>query len=137
MSKATLAIPYHYMAQANHEYCPKGKNSCCSFNRDEATGDNTHKPIKHPILQATVEIIKPFFEGLGSPSFLAAVEDCRKQNANESFHHLVWQLAPKDMSTIQTKCALHIIVILFNEGYANRLSELQYTMKWVTRSGRT
>ena len=27
MSKATLVILYHYMEQANHEYCPKGINS--------------------------------------------------------------------------------------------------------------
>ena len=25
MSKATLVILYHYMEQANHEYCLKGK----------------------------------------------------------------------------------------------------------------
>ena len=45
---------------------------------------------------------------------------------NESFHHLVWQLATKDtfISTIQTKFALHIAVILFNEGYGSGLSEL-------------
>ena len=115
------------MEQANHEYCPKGKNSWCSFNRDEATEENTHKPIKDPIPQAVVEIIKPLFKRLGSPGFLAAVENCRTQNVNESFHHLVWQLAPKDTFTFlqsKTKCALHIAVILFNEGYASGLSEL-------------
>ena len=69
MSKATLAILCHYMEQANHKYCPKGKNSWYSFNRGEATGDNTHKPIKDLIPQAIVEIIKPLFERLGSPSF--------------------------------------------------------------------
>ena len=90
MSKATLAILYHYMEQANHEYYSKGKNSSCSFNRDEATGDNTHKPIKDPIRQAVVEIITPLFDRLGSPGSLAAVENCRIQNVNESFHHLVW-----------------------------------------------
>ena len=49
MSKVTLAIRYHYMEQANHEYCPKDKNSWCSFKRDEATEENTHKPIKDTI----------------------------------------------------------------------------------------
>ena len=48
MSKATLVILYHYMKQANHEYCPKGVNSWCSFNRDKATGNNTPKPVKDP-----------------------------------------------------------------------------------------
>ena len=42
MSKATLAILYHYMEQANHEYCLKGKIAVAVFNRDETTGENTH-----------------------------------------------------------------------------------------------
>ena len=67
------------MIQASHEYCPKGKYSWCSFNRDEATRDNTHKSIKDPIPKAVVETITPLFERLSSPSFLAAVENC--QNA--------------------------------------------------------
>ena len=49
MSKVTLAILYQYMEQANHEYYPKDKNGWCSFNRDEATEENTHKPIKDTI----------------------------------------------------------------------------------------
>ena len=73
MSKATLVILYHYMEQANHEYCPKNKNSWCSFYRDESTGDNTHKPIKDPIPQAVLEIIKPHFEKLNSLSFLVSI----------------------------------------------------------------
>ena len=114
MSKATLAILYHYMEQANHEYCPKGKNSWCSFNRGETTEENTHKPIKDPIPQAVVEIIKPLFERLGSPSFSAAVENCRTQNVNESFHHLVWQLAPKDTFTfLQSKQNVLCISLLY------------------------
>ena len=61
---------------------------------------------------------------------MAAVENCSIQSVNESFHHLVWQLAPKDIftSTIQTKCALYIALILFNEGYAPGLSELYNEM---------
>ena len=42
--------------------------------------DNTHKPIKNPIVQAVVEIMKPFFGRLSSADILAAVENCRAQN---------------------------------------------------------
>ena len=91
MSKATLAILYHYMEQANHEYCLKNKNIWSSFYRDEFTGNNTHKSIKDPIPQYVVEIIKPLFERLGSPSFLAAIQNCRTQNVKESLHCLAWQ----------------------------------------------
>ena len=85
--------------------------------------DNTHKPIKSPIVQAVVEIMKPFFERLSSPDFLAAVENCRRQNVDESFHHLVWQLTLKDIftSAIQTKCALFMALLyyLMKGHYAN------------------
>ena len=108
MSAATLAILSHYTESPSHEDCPQGKDSWCSFNRDKATGQNTYRPIKDPLPNAVVEVIKPLFERLGSPIFLSAVANCRTQNVNESFHHLVWQLAPKETYTHpQTKPNVH------------------------------
>ena len=86
------------------------KDSWYSFNRDKATGENTYQPIEDPLPNQIVEVVKTLFEQLGSPSFLSAVANCRTQNVNESFHHLVWQLAPKEIytSTNETKCALFL-----------------------------
>ena len=105
---------------------PLGKESWCSYNRDRATGQNTHKPIQNPLPKAVVEVVKPLFERLGSVQFLSSVASCRTQNVNESFHHLVWQFAPKDVftSTIDTKCALYLAVALFNDGYTESLKNI-------------
>ena len=126
MSVATMVILSHYKESPSHEDCPQGKDSWCSFNRDKATGENTYRPIKDPLPNAVVEVIKPLFERLGSPSFLSAVANCCTQNVNESFHHLVWQLAPKETytSTNETKCALFLAVSLFNDGYASSLENI-------------
>ena len=61
-----------------------------------------------------------------SDCFLSAVANCRTQNVNESFHHLVWQLAPKETytSTNETKCALFLAVSLFSDGYASSLGNI-------------
>ena len=126
MSAATMAMLSHYKESSSHEDCPQGKDSWCSFNRDKATGENTYRPTKDMLPNAVVEVIKPLFERLGSPSFLSAVANCRTQNVNESFHHLVWQLAPKETytSTNKTKCALFLAVSLFNDGYASSLGNI-------------
>lgn len=126
MSLATMAILDHYAEDPTHNSCPPGKESWCSYNRDRATGQNTHKPIQNPLPKAVVEVVKPLFERLGSVQFLSSVASCRTQNVNESFHHLVWQFAPKDVftSTIDTKCALYLAVALFNDGYTESLKNL-------------
>ena len=70
-----------------------------------------------------MQVVKPLFERLRSVQFLSSVASFRTQNVNESFHHLVWQFAPKDVftSTIDTKCALYLAVALFNDGYTKSL----------------
>ena len=122
MSAATMAIFSHYKENPSHEDCPQGKYSWYSFNRDKATGENTYQPIEDPLPNQIVEVVKTLFEQLGSPSFLSAVANCRTQNVNESYHHVVWQLAPKEIytSTNKTKCAL----FLFSDGYASSLENI-------------
>ena len=55
-----------------------------------------------------------------------AVANCGTQNVNESFHHLVWQLAPKETytPTNKTKCALFLAISLFSDGYASSLENV-------------
>ena len=66
-----------------------------------------------------VKIIKPLFDRLGEKEFLVSVEKCRTQNINESFHHTVWQYAPKDRvnSVNEINFALHLAVFVFNIGH--------------------
>ena len=121
MSRATHAILKHYsstLENPNHEDCPAGKNSWCSYNRDVASGTNYHQPIKNSLPPAVVAEIQPLFDRLGSKEFLANCEDGKTQNVNESYHHVVWNLAPKEQlnSPLEIKLAVEIATLLFNSG---------------------
>ena len=88
MSRATHAILKHYsstLENPNHEDCPPGKNSWCSYNRDVASGTNYHQPIKNLLPPAVaVAEIQPLFDRLSSKEFLASCEDGKTQNVNKS-----------------------------------------------------
>ena len=99
MPRTTHAILKHYsstLENPNHEDCPPGKNSWCFYNRDVASGTKYHQPIKNPLPPAVVAEIQPLFDRLGSKEFLANCEDGKTQNVNKSYHHVVWNLAPKE-----------------------------------------
>ena len=55
---------------------------------------------------------------LGKQEFLAAWVNSRAQNLNESYHHVIWSLAPEEshVSPLATKLADQVATLLFNEG---------------------
>ena len=133
MSKATHAILKHYAStpeKPRHEDCPMGKDSWCSYNRDRATGQTTHVPIKDPLPEAVVKVIQPTFDRLGSEEFLVGRERCLDQNNNESLHHVVWGMAPKEQYTTQqeTSLAVSMGVLLFNNGLNDTVHKLLESM---------
>ena len=118
MSRATHAILKHYsstLENPNHEDCPPGKNSWCSYNRDVASGTNYHQPIKNPSPPAVVAEIQPLFDRLGSKEFLASCEDGKTQNVNESYHHVVWNLAPKEQLNSPLEIKINVIIQQWDE----------------------
>ena len=54
------------------------------------------------------------------------MEKRRTQNVNESFHHTVWQYAPKDKvnSVNEINLALRFAVLVFNEGHGLSISAI-------------
>ena len=129
MSKATHAILKHYsstLESPRHEDCPHGEDSWCSYNRDVATGHTTHVPIKDPLPQAVVKVVQPTFDRLGSEQFLAGCEKCPDQNRNESLHHVIWGMSPKEQFTSQQEASLSVSlgVLVFNNGMDKTLKEL-------------
>lgn len=75
MSKATYAILKHYsstLENPQHEDCPQGKGSWCSYNRDRSS----HVLIKNPLPPAVVKVVQPVFDRLGSKEFLIG---CKKR----------------------------------------------------------
>ena len=65
-----------------------------------------------------VEVVKPVFDRLGDADFLAGCEKCLTQNPNESLHHVIWGLAPKEQYTSprETSLAVGLGCLLFNSG---------------------
>ena len=129
MSHATKAILCHYSStpeKPQHDYCPKGKESWCSYQRDLVNGTKLHKPIKNPLCPAIVEVVKPVFDRLGDANFLAGCEKCLTQNPNESLHHVIWGLAPKEQYTSprETSLAVGLGCLLFNSGTEVTYSQL-------------
>ena len=122
MSKQVWAILNHYSStpeRPNHGDCPTGRDSWCSYNRDAATGESTHRPIKNPLLPAAREVMLPVFESLSRESFLEKCKECYTQNANESFNRTLWSLCPKEQfnSTTEVSLSVNLAVCLFNNGF--------------------
>ena len=121
MAKATKAILHHYASSQyneQHDFCPNGSASWCSYQCDMANGTNLHQPIKNPLPPAVVKATQPVFDRHRDEKFLAGCERCATQNANESLHHVIWGIAPKDQYTSRTEnsTALNLGVLLFNSG---------------------
>ena len=58
MAKATKAILYHYASTAEkpqHKFCPVGKDSWCSYQRDFTNNTALHVPLKNPFTPAIVD----------------------------------------------------------------------------------
>ena len=134
MSRATHAILKHYSStpeNPRHEDCPTGRNSWCSYNRDVATGEKTHVPIKNPLPDSVVKLMQPIFDRLGSEEFLVGSEKCLDQNKNECLHHVVWGMAPKEQYTSQQEASLAVSlgVLVFNNGLEDTVAKLLTAME--------
>lgn len=129
MAKATHAILKHYSSSPDnpcHDDCPKGASSWCSYNRDKATASNQHVPIKNPLPPAVVKVMEPIFNRLGDKHFLVGSEKCLTQNTNESLHHVIWSMAPKEQYTSQQEVSLAVAlgVLIFNNGFETTMEKL-------------
>ena len=125
MSKYTWAILDHYSSTVEnlkHDMSPPGEKSWCSYQRDIATKQSLHKPVKWPLTHAILAIINPVFQWLGSVEFLENCKSCCTQNPNKAFNHLIWCLAPKEqyVSPLETPLVISLGGCLFN-------NRMQYT----------
>ena len=127
MSKGILAILFHYKEGPDHSLCPLGPQSWCTYQQDVAKGTSLHLPIENPIPLAVVALLKPIFEKLADKNLLKGCECVSTQNQNESFHHVVWNIAHKESytSTVENFLAVNLAVGLYNDGYE---STMQYIM---------
>ncbi|CAN7995809.1 unnamed protein product, partial [Ixodes hexagonus] len=143
MRKAVWATYFHLSSTDNdpcHGLCPKGPRYLVL---------SEGKPFVHkeslpaPVLEA----IKPVYRQLSQAELLEKCLHGRTQNADESFNHVVWECAPKNVFVgLQTlRMATFDAVITFNDGSIARASVLKScglnpgrnTIKWLMEVDRT
>ena len=79
---------------ARHQYCPKGESSWCDYQQSKVNPNVYYvdkglpSAFLHPLWNEAIS-------KLGHPSHLKRCKDGHTQNQNESFHSIVWLLAPK------------------------------------------
>lgn len=107
-----------------HHLCPEGENSWCKWQVAKAKGVE-YKHKKDPFPTPIVQLLKPIYKRLGSHTLLEKCLDGYTQNANESFHSVIWKFCPKELflgrDGVETACALAISN--FNDG-ASSLTEV-------------
>lgn len=122
MAKEVSDSLKHYcstLQQPQHDDCPTGATSWRSFQRVCATGTVTHKPVKDPTSSCIQTLMTPIFDKLGSEKCLDDCTNLRSSNPNESFHHVLWWLTPKEQlnSSQELELVVNLSKCLFHSGF--------------------
>lgn len=121
MRNEIWATLYHKLstdANPQHDKCPSGADSWCSWQKAraiETLAEYKHKPA---IPEEVYNAIKPIYEELSSDDLLTRCLGGFTQNNNESFNCKVWAIAPKTVSSgkIIVDTAAEIAICEFNDG---------------------
>ncbi|XP_074098281.1 uncharacterized protein LOC141526972 [Cotesia typhae] len=133
MKSAIMATFYHYGSsdeKPNHDMCPKGEESWCSYQHAEARGElDTYSHDYSPLPSDVLKAIKPIYEDLSNENLLSRCIGGFNQNNNERFNQLVWKICPKTVNTSYTivQIAAYVAMCIFNEGI-NSLLVLMNTL---------
>ncbi|CAG2231222.1 unnamed protein product [Mytilus edulis] len=124
MRQNVMAILFHYASTAEnpmHHFCPEGNTSWCKWQVDKDCGSSTYRPLKNPLSEVVVQILKPVFEKLSDEKLLTGAEKCLTQNQNESLYHVIWSYLPKGEyhSAGEIQLGTALAVGHFNSGMAN------------------
>nr|XP_045618088.1 uncharacterized protein LOC123770336 [Procambarus clarkii] len=106
-----------------HVHCPKGKDSWCFYQQDIANG-KTPRSHKKMILHFQLpsihmsEVLK-IYHSLVSEENMTKCLKGKTQNPNESLHHRVWKLSPKDkyVGRVMVDFAMAVTAVNYNAGY--------------------
>lgn len=111
MKKAIWAIYNH--RTGNHTSCPQWCHSH-SGNMVNMVKANKHRLPTYILC----DIIKPIFERLAADELLQKCIDGGTQNANEAFHHCIWERVPIEQLCGVQRLALgvNIATVSFNDG---------------------
>ncbi|XP_011882790.1 PREDICTED: uncharacterized protein LOC105570297 [Vollenhovia emeryi] len=120
---ATLKHKSSTDTNPQHDSCPPGDDSWCTWQKAKAQGklaEYSHKPA---LSDYVLSAITPIYEELSSENLLQRCIGGFTQNNNESLNALIWSFAPKRVfSGAKTvEIASYLGASIFNEGYASLL----------------
>ena len=113
MRKAVWAIFHH--RNGNHDMC----GEWCPSKKGDVTKANAR------VLPGFImKEIKSVFESLTSTELLSRCTHGGTQNVNESFHHVIWALCPKEVfvGLKRLDLAVNSAVLQYNEGKSSKLA---------------
>lgn len=84
---------------SQHDRCPAGEESWCSWQKAKATDSLDSYVHKAPMSDEVFKTIKSVYEELSNDDLLTRCLGGYTQNNNESFNTTVWALAPKIVSS--------------------------------------
>jgi len=118
------ATLYHKLStneNPQHDKCPVGVDSWCTWQRSKVLGTLSTYEHKNPMHKDVFDAVKPIYEELSSDDLLSRCLGGYTQNNNESFNAVVWSIAPKTVSSCKTvlDIATDIAVITFNDGLSS------------------
>lgn len=124
---ATLFHKISTDEKPQHDKCPPGKDSWCSWQKSKANGtlaEYKHKTALHPLV---FDAIKPIYEELSRDDLLNRCLGGFTQNSNESFNSVVWSMAPKSSSSgkVVLDTAANMAVCIFNDGLFSIVKVMQ------------
>lgn len=118
MRTAIQAILYHRSGEHEHcaQWCPAQKDG-------DLIAAN-----KHRLPSYICALMKPVFDRLSSDSLLTKCTHGGTQNANESYHHVLWNHCPKEKFVGRQRLELAVAdsTIVFNDGELGRLKVFQH-----------
>lgn len=126
MKRGIWATFYHKISTDNkpqHQNCPAGNGSWCSWQKAKAE-NKLHEYRHKPALTSEVaEAIRPIYEELSSDNLLERCLGGFTQNSNESLNALFWKIAPKTIFSGATiiEIAAFIGAAIFNDGHKSLL----------------
>ena len=101
-----------------HQYCPTGPDSSCKWQLVQA-GVSDHHYVHHNTLpKAVFDVIKPIYLRLTERKLLERCLLGATQNANESFHGVIWGMCQKETfcGADVVRFAASLAVANFNDG---------------------
>ncbi|XP_011859127.1 PREDICTED: uncharacterized protein LOC105556642 [Vollenhovia emeryi] len=130
MKKEIWATLHHKIStdlKPQHEKCPQGADSWCTWQRAKASGqlaDYQHKPAMR---QEIFNALRPVYEELTRDDLLQRCLGGYTQNNNECFNSTLWSMAPKTVNTGKkiVDIAADLATCNFNDGLKSIMEVMQ------------